>query len=222
MSEIEIKPIKTSKTTIKQSKYDVASRLPTRGILCGPSGAGKGTLLSSMILDIYRDCFDRILIFSPSIHLDDNWLPTKEYIINKYGPETEDNVYFHEEFDAELLEKEIKAQKHIVQYYKDKKKKRSPSLLIIIDDFLDNEKVSRHSPLIHQLFIRGRHSCISTLISTQKWRGLSPLIRINCESIYVFRLRNNLDLDGIIEETSALVDKKILLNISRKCTEEPY
>ena len=126
MSEgIEIKPVKTpKKTTLKQSKYDVASRLPTRAILCGPSGAGKGTLLSSMILDIYRDCFERILIWSPSIHLDDNWLPVKEFIENKYGPETEDNKYFHEEFDAEILEKEIKAQKFIVQYYKDKGKKR--------------------------------------------------------------------------------------------------
>jgi len=35
-------------------------------------------------------------------------------------------------------------------------------------------------------------------------------------------LRNNLDLDGIIEETSALVDKKTLLKIYHKCTEEPF
>ena len=128
MSEgIEIKPVKTSKdAVVQQSKYDVAGRLPLRSILCAPSNSGKTVLLQNMILNhkLYRDCFQRILIFSPSVFLDPTWEPVREYIENKYGPETEDNKYFHETFDPEELEKELTAQKFIVQYYKDKKRRK--------------------------------------------------------------------------------------------------
>jgi type IV secretory pathway VirB4 component len=39
-------------------------------ILLAPSGSGKTVLLSNLILNIYRGCFERIYIFSPSIDLD--------------------------------------------------------------------------------------------------------------------------------------------------------
>ena len=33
-----------------------------------------------MILDIYRGCFERVYIFSPSIHVDQTWEPVKQYL----------------------------------------------------------------------------------------------------------------------------------------------
>ena len=48
-----------------------------RMVMNGPSGSGKGILLQNIILDIYRDCFERIFIWSPSINVDDNWKPVK-------------------------------------------------------------------------------------------------------------------------------------------------
>ena len=76
----KIEPIKCKEYTSKQSKYDVVGKLPLRDIILGPSGAGKGILISNMILDIYKDCFDRIYLFSPSIDVDKTWKPVKEYI----------------------------------------------------------------------------------------------------------------------------------------------
>ena len=71
MSEIpQIKPVKLKEFETKQSRYKMVGKLPTRSLLVGPSGSGKGILLSNMILDIYKDCFSRIFIFSPSIHVD--------------------------------------------------------------------------------------------------------------------------------------------------------
>ena len=67
MSKPDIKPISIKQFETKQSKYDQVQKLPVRGVLLGPSGAGKGVLLQNMILDIYRDCFERVYIFSPSI-----------------------------------------------------------------------------------------------------------------------------------------------------------
>ena len=72
--------VKCKEFTSKQSKYDVVGKLPLRDILLAPSGGGKKVLMSNMILDIYKDCFDRIYLFSPSIDVDKTWKPVKEYI----------------------------------------------------------------------------------------------------------------------------------------------
>ena len=77
MSKPEIKPHDVKESVVKQSKYEQAQKLPVRGILLAPSGGGKGVLLQNMILDIYRDCFERVYLFSPSINVDHTWLPVK-------------------------------------------------------------------------------------------------------------------------------------------------
>jgi hypothetical protein len=91
MSEIPIiKPVKLKEFNTKQSKYPKVGKLPTRALLCGPSGSGKG--------DIYRDCFSRIYIFSPSINVDMTWEPVKQYIAKemKVQHADEEPIYFSE------------------------------------------------------------------------------------------------------------------------------
>ena len=76
----DIKPMDTKNYEAKQSKYDNVSKLPMRAMLSAPSGGGKTVLLQNMILDIYKGCFERIYIFSPSIDIDHTWNPvTKIY-----------------------------------------------------------------------------------------------------------------------------------------------
>jgi DNA replication protein DnaC len=79
MSEkIKIEPIRLKEYEVKQSMYDIAPRLPVRAVILGPSGSGKSILIQNMILNIYRNCFTRIYIFSPSIDVDSTWLPVKK------------------------------------------------------------------------------------------------------------------------------------------------
>ena len=75
-----IEPIKLKTFQSKQSKYDIAPRAPFRSCIDGPSGSGKTVLLVNMILDIYRDVFSRIYVFSPSVMADSSWLPVKKYV----------------------------------------------------------------------------------------------------------------------------------------------
>ena len=95
-------------------------------------------------------------------------------------------------------------------------------VLIIVDDFADDPLFSRHSKLLHALFTRGRHSFISTIVSTQKYRAISNIIRVNATNLYVFRLRNGGDLESPIEELNALTDKKTLLQLYNLATSEPF
>ena len=224
MTEIPIiKPVKLKEYNVKQSKYSMVGKLPTRALLVGPSGSGKGILLSNMILDIYRDCFSRIYIFSPSINVDMTWEPVKDYINKqmKVKHTDEEPIYFSE-YDPEALENIINTQHKIITYMKKQDHHKLYQILIIIDDFADHEQFSRRSKLLNQLYIRGRHNMISTITSTQKFRAIGNIIRINITELYVFRLRNSQDLEAFLEEVSALADKKTLMDIYNLATSEDY
>jgi predicted ATP-binding protein involved in virulence len=77
--EIIVKPITLQEYTCKQSKHDIAPKLPLRSILLAPSGSGKTVLLANLILNVYRGCFERIYVFSPSVHLDQTWQAVNDY-----------------------------------------------------------------------------------------------------------------------------------------------
>ena len=94
--------------------------------------------------------------------------------------------------------------------------------MIIVDDFADDPVFSRRSQLLHSLFTRGRHSGISTIISTQKFIAIHPICRVNATELFVFRLRNFQDFEALVEEVNALIDKRTLLEIYNIATEEPY
>jgi len=218
----QIVPAKMKDYTIKQSRYDVVPRLPCRSLILAPSGGGKTVLLQSMILDIYRGAFDRIFIFSPSVNLDHTWVAVKEYVEKEMHVfETDKEKFYFDTFDAEALTKIIDLQSKIIQYLKKNGKTKLFSILIIIDDFADNHSVSHH-PLLNSLFTRGRHNSISTIVSTQKFRAISNIIRVNACELYVFRLRNYSDLEAFLDEVSAIYPKKTVLEIYNMATEQPF
>ena len=76
--------------------------------------------------------------------------------------------------------------------------------------------------MLNTLFVRGRHLCISTLVSSQKLRLVSPTIRVNLQFLCVWRLRNQHELESLLEEVSAVYDKKTLLQMYNMATDEPY
>ena len=59
----KIQPLKVKEYENKQSKYEMVPKLPVRSIILGPSRSGKTIRLQNMVLDIYRDCFARIIYF---------------------------------------------------------------------------------------------------------------------------------------------------------------
>ena len=119
-----MKPQKSAEYEFKQSKYDVAPRIPFSQIIVARSGSGKTILLQNMILDIYRGCFERILIWSSSIHIDSVWLPVKDYIEKtlKVNPKKE-IIYYNDLLNQQELEEVKELQYKISKYQKDHKLK---------------------------------------------------------------------------------------------------
>ena len=217
-----IKPRNITEYDYKQSKYPHVPKIPFRSIIVASSTGGKTVLIQNLILDVYRDCFSRIFIFSPSVHTDPTFVEVKKYIRhNMHVDDKKEEIYF-EHYNPEELEKVIDTQTKIITYMKDHKINKLHSILIVVDDHADNTTLVRHSKLLHGLATRGRHQAISFILSTQKYRSLANIIRLNASSLYVFKLKNQAELDAFIEESSALVDKKALLDMYKEATKEPY
>ena len=65
----------------------------------------------------------------------------------------------------------IDRHKKIVQTQKDRGEKRLFSVLIIVDDWADDPQTMRYGKngqMLNQLFLKGRHWGISTILSVQK------------------------------------------------------
>ena len=108
---INIQPIKVKEHEVKQSKYHQVGKLPIRSILLAPSGSGKTVLLQNMILDIYKGCFERIYIFSPSVSIDSTWAPVREYLNKTINLSENEPQLFYDTNDQENLEQIIDTQK---------------------------------------------------------------------------------------------------------------
>ena len=208
-----LKPINKTDYEFKQSNYEHVPKLPFRSIIVASSTGGKTVLIQNLILNVYKNCFSRVFIFSPSVHNDPTFVEVKKYQREEMKvDDTKEQVYF-DEYRPEELDNIIDTQRKIIHYMKTTKMKKLYSILIVIDDHADDTKFVRYSKLLHGLFTRGRHDAISVICSTQKYNVLAPIIRLNASSLYIFRLKNATELMSFIEENSAVLDKERLLQM---------
>ena len=117
---------------------------------------------------------------------------------------------FFEEFNPADLQGVIDKQQKLIETLEACGSRALPNILIALDDIADNEQIARREVLLHQLFCRGLHAKISTLIATQKYRALAPQIRTQALSFFVFKLRIQQELDALLDEVSALGGRKLV------------
>lgn len=209
---------------LKQSPTEILPRLSARVIICGPSGVGKGVLMMQLLLnpEFYRGCFDQILYISASAAVDSNLKPLKAYCEETMRQE---EPCLYSEFDEEMLREHLEEQLQLVRFVKreaakeGKRTAKGFQTCVVVDDFADSPAVMRRAGgILESLAIRGRHANISLFILTQKYRALSPQIRLNANSIAFFRQRSRFDLEAFLEENSGSVPKKELEALYKRAT----
>ena len=77
----------------------------------------------------------------------------------------------------------------MIEYQKEHNRKQLFQIAIFIDDFAESQEFLRNSKMLHALYTKGRHACISTITSVQMYKSLAPIIRINAIAMFIFRLR---------------------------------
>jgi hypothetical protein len=127
-----------------------------------------------------------------------------------------------DEYHPSELEKVISTQYKIVNHMKELKYKSIYQILIVVDDFANDQSFTRNSKLLHSLYIRGRHIFISTITASQVYKAISPIIRKNLTDLYIYRIRNLTDMEAWLEELSGLHDKKTLLKLYNIATAPAY
>ena len=121
MSKPNIVPIAVRQYEVKQSIHEQVPKLPCRSILLGASNSGKGILLQNLILDIYRDCFERIYIFSPSIFVDHTNKAITDYLDSKIQLSEDEPPLYYDHYDPESLERIITTQCKIIEHQNTKR-----------------------------------------------------------------------------------------------------
>ena len=178
----KIKLFPTAEYGSKQPSDPVVPLVPCTGIFLGPSKSGKTVALISMILEQYRGVFEKIYIFSPSINIDDGWIPVKKYIEEDLGVNAERERAYYDEWDEAALRDIIQRQRKITETSKKLEMKKLYQVLVVIDDFADTPQLHKAHGALDTLFIRGRHLQISTWVSSQKLRLISAAVRVNMQA----------------------------------------
>jgi hypothetical protein len=144
--DLKITPISVKSFTCKQSKHGTVPNLPLRGVILAPSGSGKTVLLANLILKVYRGCFERIYIFSPSVNVDQTWEAVKKYQSDVMKVlESDKEKLYYDHYNTEDLERIIGTQSKVILQMKKQKHSHIFSVLVIVDDFADDPSFSRHS-----------------------------------------------------------------------------
>ena len=181
-----IKPYKSTEYEVEQSEYESVAKLPTRALIIGPSGTGKSVLLHNLILDVYRNCFSRVYIFSASIHLDMSWQPVISYLKNTLKQDEKKEKFLFDTYDPAALEKIVSTQFKLIQHMKKNNMKKLFQICITLDDMGENRQFMRGEKLLETLYVRGRHFACSTFTSVQTYKMLNPILRKNCTQMYIF------------------------------------
>ena len=223
LPELAIRLHKHPEYFFKDVPYSHLPRVPLRGLILGKSSAGKGVWLCDVIVRLYAGCFERVYVWSPSVDLDHQWDPVKRYSerVLKVDPSKE-KCFFSTWNEAEVR-RVIDSHTKVTSLAKEMGQKTLHSVLIVVDDFADQRGVchSMNSPLV-QLFVRGRHAGISTLVSSQYYHCIDPIIRTNATFLIAFKITNGKELGCVLESLSALYPLPELKAIYEEAVDEPF
>ena len=98
----KIEPINVMQYEFKQSPYKQADKLPFRSIIVSASQGGKGILIQNLVLKIYRGCFERIYIVSPTAHIDKAYKEVIKYIQKDLNVDNKKEQFLFDEYNPLL------------------------------------------------------------------------------------------------------------------------
>ena len=88
-------------------------------------------MLVDLILRLYRGVFERICVFSPSLHLDSTWEPVKEYVEKELQVDQSREPAFFDTWDTEALKNIYETQVEVIKECKKRKMKCMFNILVV-------------------------------------------------------------------------------------------
>ena len=178
----------------------------------GPSRSGKSNCVRNLLLrpDLYKNVFEYIFIFCPSIDLNGDF--------DELNTTTKTEVKKINHFNENMISEIMKQQKDIIKQHG---KNKAPHVLLLLDDVFDDDKFTR-SRVLKTLACRGRHMLISVIVSGQKLSLMGTACRNNLTHMVMFRPGNYSELDFWVEENVEKRKRKEFSEKFKKIWAEKY
>lgn len=181
---VDIKPPKQKKKNT--AKWNPVLPIhPFTWTIVAPRKSGKTVLINNLLNRLLRnhnssgksgDFFDYVVLVSPTAELDPNFDISKvDLVYDKYRDEVVDHV----------IEVSDKAG-------------GKANILLILDDIIG--LINHSKSEIANFITRSRHYNVSTIITTQVFKGLSPVIRENTSAYSIFKIPNEGELAKLADE----------------------
>lgn len=145
-------------------------------LVSGRRGAGKSSAVLSVLSDKrgFKGRFSRIWLISATSRNDAKY--------DRLRTELEAEDQFYEQFSDEVIEHIIEVTKADLEEAREKKKRKLPKTLILLDDVITELSRSRTSPL-NRLVTISRHLYMSLIIISQRYNLIPTVIRSNADLI---------------------------------------
>ena len=181
---LKVKPFKTDKADLPQSKYmknGIINKFPSMCLNVGRSGSGKSTVVLKMFNhpEFMKGFFDEIYMFSPTAKLDDltKHLKLKDkYMITNPTEEKLDEI---------ITKQETRIKKHGIEAVG-----KTGKVMIIFDDIISNQNFLKSAPML-KLATMGRHFLISSIVNTQSYTKVPRAIRLQANALILFPSNQN-------------------------------
>ena len=175
-------------------------------LIIGKVRSSKSTIISNLMLhpDMYNDLFENVVIISPTASQD----ATSRFLVQKH------HQNIHHEYDDLIID-------NLIEHQKSFKKEERPLTMIIVDDSLG--VIPRHAKLWY-LCSRYRHYNICLIITSQAFKAVPPILRVNASDILVCWNLADIEVEKIAEEYGSLVgtDKAFVDLYKSQIQKDPY
>ena len=96
-------------------------------------------------------------------------------------------------------------------------------MLIVFDDMVEDiESNERLSPLVTELFFRGKKVNILLLFISQSYFKVPKTIRLNATHYFIIKIPNKRELQHIASNNSSDIDFNDFMKVYKDYTKEPY
>ena len=162
-----------------------------------------------MILKFYGNFFNKFILISPNAH-SEQW----EHVSDELG----DKLSIIDDFDNDYMLR-------FLDYLKLQKENDpiiSPRVCFVFDDCLDDKNII-NSRFLKTLFIRGRHSNLSSIFVTQAFNHFPLSLRKQLSNVITFPTANKQEIEALCKDfCHAKLSNEEFINLFNHATHEPY
>ena len=184
---------------------------PYRILIISGSGSGKTNVLLNLIKH-QRPDIDKIYLYVK------NTIESKyQLLVNRR--EKWELTYSKIQKHSLIIHKQLMMYETLEDYNTTKKRR----VLIAFDDVIaDMESNKKLSPIVTELFLRGRKLSISLVFTSQSYFKVPKTIRLNATHYFVMKIPNKRELQQIASNHSSDINLKDFMKIYKEHAREPH